>query len=161
MGCGLGGEGSLIFCHLLRSTSTETLWFINPFTASAYKSSGLKDTRTRLAAKSIISVIYVLVEVLSHVSAKKETETLKGFKFRIFIGHFQADSNGTGRAVKGLSTRERGGGWGGISSAMRDQGGEVNAGTPAPGNCKVLSDQSKFGRIPALLKSTETTQTFI
>ena len=45
------------------------------------------------------------MEVLSHVSAKKITETLKGFKFRIFVGHFQADSNGTGRAVKGLSTR--------------------------------------------------------
>ena len=47
------------------------------------------------------------MEVLPQASAKKKTESLKGFKFRTFIGQFQA----THMAVKGLKRKRQKGKW--------------------------------------------------
>ena len=44
------------------------------------------------------------MKVLPQASAKKKTERLKGFKFRIFVGHFFSSDV---MAVKGLKLRVR------------------------------------------------------
>ena len=38
----------------------------------------------------LLSVLCVLINIISHASAKKKAKGLKGFKFRTFIGRFQA-----------------------------------------------------------------------
>ena len=43
-------------------------------------------------------MLCILMEILSHASAKKKTKTQKFFKFRTFMGHFQNDL----MAVKGF-----------------------------------------------------------
>ena len=72
---------------------------LNPITAPACKISGLKDARTRLKNSifsgpitHLLSMLCVVIKVLSHASAKRKQNGLKGFKFPTFIGHFQATS---------------------------------------------------------------------
>ena len=56
----------------------------------------------------LLSMLWVLMEILSHASAKKQTKRLKSFKFGTFMGRFQVMS----WQVTGL--REGGGAAGGI-----------------------------------------------
>ena len=77
---------------------------LNPFTASACKLSGLKvhgHPANSLFSGSIshlLSLLCVLIKILSHSSAKKKTEKLKGFDFRTFSWSCSSDIT----AVKGL-----------------------------------------------------------
>ena len=53
---------------------------------------------TDALVKSIFSgptthLLSILMKLLSHVSAKKKTKRLKGFKFRTFIGRFQVTTD--------------------------------------------------------------------
>ena len=72
--------------HVQRSLTT-----INPFTAPACKTSGLKDSG-HAPANSIISapithllsVLYVVTKVLSHAIANEETKRRKDFQFGTF-----------------------------------------------------------------------------
>jgi len=71
---------------------------LTPSLLQTVKNSGLKEARTRQQTVyfpvlyHLLSMLCVLMNVLSHISAKTKTEMLKGLKFRIFIGHFQATS---------------------------------------------------------------------
>ena len=40
-------------------------------------------------------MLYVLMKILSHASAKKKTKTFKGFKICTFTGRFQVTSYGS------------------------------------------------------------------
>ena len=74
-------------------------WF-NPFTAPACKISGLKDARTRLqtvyfgpTTSSFNAMCFEENSFICQCEKKKETETVKGFKFGTFIaGRFQVTS---------------------------------------------------------------------
>ena len=59
----------------------------DPFTAPTCKMSGLKDAGTGLQNSIfygpiayLLSMLYVVIKVLSHASAKKEKKRLEGFK---------------------------------------------------------------------------------
>ena len=52
-------------------------------------------------------MLCVLIKVLSHASAIKKTERLKGFKFRTFISRFQMTSHLGSEGVKGEPTPRR------------------------------------------------------
>ena len=87
-------------------TCLQTVYFlvleyytINPFTTTACNISGLKAAGTCLQTvyffgpiTHLLSVLCVLTKVLSHSNTKKKTKRLRGFKFRTFIGRFQATS---------------------------------------------------------------------
>ena len=68
---------------------------INPFTATTFKISGLKDARTRLQTvyfpvlyRIYFQLRYILMTSLLHASAKNKPKRLKGFKFRTFSWSF-------------------------------------------------------------------------
>ena len=68
----------------------------NPFTAPACKISGLKDEWMRLQKSMfsnpithLLSMLYIVMKILLHVSGKKKTKRLKGLRFLTFIGSFQ------------------------------------------------------------------------
>ena len=70
---------------------------LNPFTATACKISGLKDTGTRLKryifrSCNISFQCCVSIKILLHDSVKNTTETVTGFKFCTFIGRLQMTS---------------------------------------------------------------------
>ena len=68
---------------------------INPFTAQPVKLRA--EICTDAPAHSIfsgpvthlLSVLYILMKIHSHASAKEKTKRLKGFQFCSFIGRFQ------------------------------------------------------------------------
>ena len=79
------------------SSFARSFDLFNPFTAPArkiFRAERCTDTH----ANSIVSVpltrfafnaVCVLMKILSHASAKKKTQKLKGFKFRTFMDHFR------------------------------------------------------------------------
>ena len=86
---------------------------LNPFTVPTCKISGLKDARMHL--QTGLQLIYfqileVLMKVLFHASAKKETKRLNGFKFDTFIGRFQVNSNTPHSLLSAQELRESRGG---------------------------------------------------
>ena len=78
-----------------------TVSLVNPFTAPAGETSGLKSAHTvtpansRFSAGSItnlISILRVLLKILSHINAKNKTKRMNNFNFRTFIVRFQVTS---------------------------------------------------------------------
>ena len=77
---------------------TNALHNINPFTAPACKISGLNAAWMRLQTVLFLvlqhqfSILYILVEILSHAIAEKKAKRFMGFKYRTFMGCFQMTS---------------------------------------------------------------------
>ena len=84
--------------EILQAGAVKELW-INPFTAPACKISGPEDWRTRLQTvyfpEDLLPMLYVLMKILLHASAKKKATRLQ-------ISHFYRSLSNDIMVVKGL-----------------------------------------------------------